>query len=90
MPSLAEQGIDGYDMVSWTGLVATAGTPKEIIERMSGILSTALKDPEMIDLLHKNGVDPAPDGSPAYFASFLDKEIKVWADAVRLAGVTLQ
>lgn len=89
VPSLAEQGIEGYDMVSWTGLVAAAGTPREIIERMSGILSAALKDPEMIELLHKNGVDPAPDGSPGHFASFLDKEIRVWADAVRLAGVTL-
>ena len=89
VPSIAEQGIGGYDMVSWTGLVATAGTPKEIVDRMAGILSAALKDPEMIELLHKNGVDPAPDGSPAYFASFLEKEIKLWGDAVKLAGVTL-
>ena len=89
MPSLAEQGIADYDMVSWTGLVAAAGTPKEIIDRMSTELQKALREPQFVELLHKQGVDAAPDATPGYFASFLAKEVKLWGDAVRLAGVTV-
>ena len=90
VPSFTEQGIDGYDMVSWTGLAAAAGTPREIVERMSAELQKALKEPQFVEQLHKQGVDAAPDATPGYFAKFLAKEVEVWGNAVRTAGVTTQ
>lgn len=90
VPSFTEQGIEGYDMVSWTGLSAAAGTPRDIVERMSAELQKALKEPKFVEQLHKQGVDAAPDATPGYFASFLAKEVEVWGNAARTAGVTVQ
>jgi tripartite-type tricarboxylate transporter receptor subunit TctC len=77
-------------MVSWTGMMAPAGTPKEIIDRMAAEFARALKDPQFVELMQKAGVEPAEDASPAAFAAFIAKEIALWGEAVKIAGVTLQ
>jgi tripartite-type tricarboxylate transporter receptor subunit TctC len=77
-------------MVSWTGMMAPAGTPKDIIERMAAEFARALKDPQFVAHMQKAGVEPAADASPAEFASFIAKEIALWGEAVKIAGVTLQ
>jgi tripartite-type tricarboxylate transporter receptor subunit TctC len=77
-------------MVSWTGLAAPAGTPKEVTERAAAELGRALKDASFVEHIQKAGGEPAADASPAQFASFIDKEIALWGEAVRTAGVTLQ
>jgi tripartite-type tricarboxylate transporter receptor subunit TctC len=48
VPGLAEQGFPGFDMVSWTGMMAPAGTPKDIIDRMAEGYARALKDPQFV------------------------------------------
>jgi tripartite-type tricarboxylate transporter receptor subunit TctC len=90
VPTVAEQGFPGFDMVSWTGMMAPAGTPKDIIDRMAAEFAGALKDPQFIEHMHKAGVEPAADASPAAFATFIAKEIALWGEAVKIAGVTLQ
>jgi tripartite-type tricarboxylate transporter receptor subunit TctC len=90
VPSLAEQGFPGFHMVSWTGMMAPAGTPKDIIDRMAAEFARALKDPQFVELMQKAGVEPAEDASPAAFAAFITKEIALWGEAVKVAGVTLQ
>jgi tripartite-type tricarboxylate transporter receptor subunit TctC len=90
VPSLAEQGFPGFHMVSWTGLTAPAGTPKDIVDRMAGELGRALKDPQFVEHIQKAGGEPAADASPASFADFMGKEIALWGEAVKIAGVTLQ
>jgi tripartite-type tricarboxylate transporter receptor subunit TctC len=89
VPTIAESGFAGFHAVSWTGMVAPAGTPKPVIDRIAGELARAMKDAGFVEQLHKNGVDPAnPD--PAEFSAFIAKEIVLWGDAVKVAGVTLQ
>jgi tripartite-type tricarboxylate transporter receptor subunit TctC len=88
--TIAEQGFSGFDMVSWTGMMAPAGTPKDIIDRMAAEFGRALKDPQFVEHMHKAGVEPAADASPAAFATFIAKEIALWGEAVKIAGVTLQ
>jgi tripartite-type tricarboxylate transporter receptor subunit TctC len=88
--TLAEQGFPGFDMVSWTGMMAPAETPKDIIDRMAAEFGRALKDPQFIEHMHKAGVEPAADASPTAFATFIAKEIALWGEAVKIAGVTLQ
>jgi tripartite-type tricarboxylate transporter receptor subunit TctC len=90
VPTLAEQGFPGFHMVSWTGLMAPANTPKDIVERMSGELARALKDAGFVEQIRKAGNEPAHDASPAEFAAFIAQEIALWGEAVKVAGVTLQ
>ena len=75
--------------MSWTGLTAPAGTAKPIVDRIAAELARAMKDASFVEQLHKNGVDPA-DPNPAEFAAFIGKEIALWGEAVKIAGVTLQ
>ena len=90
VPTLAEQGFADFHMVSWTGLMAPAKTPKEIVERMSAELARALKEPGLVEQIRKAGNEPAHDASPAEFAAFIANEIALWGEAVKVAGVTLQ
>jgi tripartite-type tricarboxylate transporter receptor subunit TctC len=90
VPTLAEQGFPGFHMVSWTGMMAPAGTPKELVDRMAGEFARALKDPQFVEHMQKAGVEPAADPSPAEFSAFIAKEIALWGEAVKTAGVTLQ
>jgi tripartite-type tricarboxylate transporter receptor subunit TctC len=89
VPTVAEQGYPGFHMVSWTGMMAPAGTPKEIIDRIAAEFARALKDPQFVALMQKVGVQPAADASPAEFSAFIAKEIVLWGEAVKIAGVTL-
>jgi tripartite-type tricarboxylate transporter receptor subunit TctC len=88
--TIAEQGFPGFDMASWTGMMAPTGTPKEIIDRMAGEFARALKDPQFVAHIESAGAEPAADASPAAFATFIAKEIPLWGEAVKIAGVTLQ
>ncbi len=89
VPTIAEQGYPGFHMVSWTGMMAPTGTPKEIIDRIAAEFARALKDPQFVALMQKVGVQPAVDASPAEFSAFIAKEIVLWGEAVKIAGVTL-
>jgi tripartite-type tricarboxylate transporter receptor subunit TctC len=90
VPSIAEQGYSGFHAVSWVGMMAPAATPKPIIDRMAGEFDRALKDPKFLEQVHNSGAEAAADTSPAAFATFIAKEIPIWADAVKSAGVSLQ
>ena len=90
VPTIAASGYPGYDFTSWTGLMAPAGTPKEIVDRMAAEIARAFTDPQFVANMQKAGVEPAADASPAQFAGFIGKEIARWGEAVKIAGVTLQ
>jgi tripartite-type tricarboxylate transporter receptor subunit TctC len=89
VPTLAESGFPGFHAVTWTGLVAPAGTPKAIIDKAAEVFARAVKDPKFLEQLDTNGVDPMGEG-PEKFAEFIKSEVALWADAVRTAGVKLQ
>src|SRR5262245_34890060 len=65
VPTIAESGYPGYDFTSWTGLMAPAGTPKEIVDRMAAEITRAFADPQFVANMLKAGVEPAPNASPA-------------------------
>jgi tripartite-type tricarboxylate transporter receptor subunit TctC len=90
VPTIAESGYPGYDFTSWTGLMAPAGTPKDVVDRMAAEIAHAFRDPQFVANMQKAGVEPAADASPAEFAAFIAKEIVRWGEAVKIAGVTLQ
>jgi tripartite-type tricarboxylate transporter receptor subunit TctC len=87
VPTIAES-YSGFDAVSWTGLMAPAGTPKDIIDKMGAVMTQAVKDPKFVEQIVKAGNEPLGFG-PAEFAKMIASEIPAWAEAVKNAGVKL-
>lgn len=88
VPTIAESGFPGFRGVSWNGMMAPAKTPREIIDRIANEFIRATKDPQFIAQLDKYGASPV-SYTPEEFAKFLQEDIALWAEAVKIAGVTL-
>jgi tripartite-type tricarboxylate transporter receptor subunit TctC len=88
VPTIAESGYPGFDAVSWTGMMAPAGTPKEIVDKLGAEMAKAVKDPKFVEQIVKAGNDPLGYG-PGEFAKLIATEIPAWAEAVKNAGVKL-
>jgi tripartite-type tricarboxylate transporter receptor subunit TctC len=88
-PTAAEQGVKGFSSYNWTGLLAPAGTPKAIIDRMHGILSKPLSDPATRKRLTDQGNEVAGEG-PAEYAAFIKTEIDKWGRVAKIAGIPRQ
>ena len=81
-PTVAEQGIAGFESVAWWGVVAPAGTPAAVIAQMNDELAKALKAPDVADKLAAQGMDVV-GGKPDALQSFLQGEISRWAKVVK-------
>ena len=89
VPTVAEAGYAGYNVITWNGLMGPAQTPKPIIERIAAEVARAVKDPAFAERLTKFGVDPLGN-SPEEFAKLIQAEIPLWIEAVEIAGVKTQ
>jgi tripartite-type tricarboxylate transporter receptor subunit TctC len=89
VPTIAESGFPGFRGSSWNGLVAPAATPDAIIDRLAAEFASAARDPKFIAQLDREGVDPL-GSTPAETRKFIADDIALWAEAVKVAGVTLQ
>ncbi|MCD6072376.1 MAG: LacI family transcriptional regulator [Microvirga sp.] len=85
VPTIAESGYEGFEATDWKALVAPAGTPAEIIERVSAEVKKALNDPDMIQRLHEEGSEPLV-GTPQELGQLLNDEYKQWAAIVKESG----
>jgi tripartite-type tricarboxylate transporter receptor subunit TctC len=81
VPTLAEAGMKGYDAGIWIGLLAPAGTPLVIIEKLSGAANEALNTEQVRTALQRQGTDPA-GGTPKEFADFIRADIEKWTAAL--------
>jgi tripartite-type tricarboxylate transporter receptor subunit TctC len=86
VPTMIEAGLPGYSAGIWMGLLAPAGTPPDIVDKLSQAANEALKSKEVLSLLQTQGVDPL-GGTPAEFAHFIDDELKKWDGVVKAAGI---
>jgi tripartite-type tricarboxylate transporter receptor subunit TctC len=86
VPTMAEAGLPGYDLGVWFGLLAPAGTPQPIVDRLAGIANAALKTPELIEPLRKIGIDTV-GGTPEEFARYIDAEVKKATDVAVAADL---
>ncbi|MPZ44581.1 MAG: hypothetical protein GEV05_14500 [Betaproteobacteria bacterium] len=85
VPTLDEQGVKGYDVRAWTGLVAPIGTPAPILDRISREVINAVTAPEMQKRIHD--LQLVPIGSTRQeFAAYLKSEIAKWGQAVKISG----
>ncbi|HZF77750.1 MAG TPA: tripartite tricarboxylate transporter substrate binding protein [Acetobacteraceae bacterium] len=86
IPTIAEQGVTGFDATQWYGLVAPAGTPRPIIERLNAECARILRGDRLRPRLEAEGADPAP-GTPEAFREFIVAERARWGDLIRTANV---
>jgi tripartite-type tricarboxylate transporter receptor subunit TctC len=86
VPTMVEAGVEGYSAGIWMGLLAPAGTPPEVVDKLSRAANEALKSKEVLSLLAAQGVDPL-GGTPAEFARFIEDELKKWDGVVKAAGI---
>lgn len=89
LPTIAEAGIPGYEMLNWLGLFAPAGTPPAIIERVSAETLRALGTPQVVKALHSRGAEPAPLDGKA-FAAFVKSEIEKWGKVVAATAMKVE
>jgi tripartite-type tricarboxylate transporter receptor subunit TctC len=85
LPTIAEAGVPGYEVINWFGVVAPAGTPKAIGVRINADLNKALTTRALIDSLYAQGADPA-GGSIAEFAAMIRRDLVKWEKVVRESG----
>jgi tripartite-type tricarboxylate transporter receptor subunit TctC len=89
LPTIAEGGVKGYGAAGWFSVVAPAGTPRPIVDKLNGILTAYVNRPDIQDRM--NGLAIAPlTSTPDELAAFIPVEIKRWAQVVKDAGITPQ
>jgi tripartite-type tricarboxylate transporter receptor subunit TctC len=88
VPTVAESGLPAYEAVLWQGYFVPAGTPRDIINKLSTDINRVLAMPDTIERLAGAGTDPFP-GSPEQFAAFLKVEIDKWGKVVKSIGLKM-
>lgn len=86
VPTVAEQGYPGFDVPTWFGLIAPAGTPREIVAELNRVVSAGLKSPEVVERFAQIGAEPAP-GSADQFAATIRDDSQRWAKVIKAANI---
>lgn len=89
VPTVAESGFPGFEATQWVGLLTTAGTPREIVERLNAEVNRALADADLIAKLTAQGLSPA-GGPPEAFQTLIATEIRNWAEVARAANIRVE
>ncbi len=87
IPSLAEQGLDGFDVATWYGLLAPAGTPRPVIQELHGALVEFVASADVRERMSAIGVE-SMSLSPDEFAKLIKRDIARWSEVARAAGVS--
>ena len=88
VPTIAEAGVPGYEMLNWLGLFAPANTPRAIVDRLNGEMLKIVRLPDVRDKLNAAGAEPAPLATDE-FAAFVKSEVEKWAKVVAATGMTV-
>ncbi|WP_083228973.1 tripartite tricarboxylate transporter substrate binding protein [Bordetella sp. H567] len=86
IPTMAEAGLPGYDTSTWGGVLAPAGTPAAIVDKLNAEINKALSAPDLRKTLEQAGIEPVTQ-SPRYFADFIDSEMVKWAKVAKAANI---
>ena len=89
VPTVAEQGFKDFDVTTWYGVFAPAGTPKDIVNTLNAEVNKLLATPEMKDAIHAQGAEPQAM-TPEQFGALLKADHQKWRGIVQGSGVTLE
>ena len=88
LPTMAEAGLAGYEVIGWTGVIAPAGTPPQIVQQLSAEVNRVMNLPEVREKLLAVAVEPMTT-TPEQFSAFIAAEIPRWARLVQASGAKL-
>src|SRR4051794_41150268 len=83
IPTLAEAGLPGFELVAWQGVVAPAGVPRPIVDQLAAQIGALLADPATRDKLTSNSLEPLAGSTPDTFTAYIRTEVDRWAGIVR-------
>jgi tripartite-type tricarboxylate transporter receptor subunit TctC len=89
VPTIAEAGVPGYEATIWLGIMAPAGTPTPVVDKLNGEINKILKQPETREAWAKQGAEPLVM-MPAEFDKYLRGDIDKWAKVIHTAGIKVQ
>ncbi|MGH8830127.1 MAG: Bug family tripartite tricarboxylate transporter substrate binding protein, partial [Polaromonas sp.] len=89
VPTVAESGVPGFEVVSWQGIFVPAGTPRPIIEQLHNEIRKILQQPEMQERLKTLGMQPSAMTTDQV-AAFQKTEVEKWAQVIKAANVKLE
>ena len=89
VPTFSEAGLPGYEVKSWQGILAPAGTPKPIIDKLAQEITRILNTPEMTEQLLVMGADPF-QGGPQQFAALIKTDLVRYAKLIKQANIKLE
>jgi tripartite-type tricarboxylate transporter receptor subunit TctC len=86
IPTMAESGLPGYQLIAWQGLVAPAGTPRNIVDTLAAQIAKMLADPATGGRFATLAIEPLPGSTPDSFAAYIKTEVDRWATIVKSSG----
>ena len=89
LPTIAEAALPGYAVTTWHGLLAPAGTPRPVVQRLNAEAVKALQAPDLRERFASQGVDPV-SSTPEQFAAFMKTELEKWRKVMAAAGTKLE
>jgi len=87
LPTIAEAGVPGYSAPTWSGVIAPAGVPRPIVDKLNAAINAAIRSPAMAAFYARIGDEPA-GGTPDEFAALIASDSKKWGDVIKRAGIT--
>ncbi|MDB5584914.1 MAG: tripartite tricarboxylate transporter substrate binding protein, partial [Bradyrhizobium sp.] len=90
IPTLAEAGLPGFELVAWQGVVGPAGLRRDIADQLAAQIGKLLADPATRDKLTTLALEPLPGSTPDSFAAYVKTEVDRWAVIVKNSGATLE
>jgi tripartite-type tricarboxylate transporter receptor subunit TctC len=90
LPTLAESGLPGFELVAWQGVVGPAGMPRAIVERLAAEIEKLVADPTTGQKLSTIALQPLPGSTPDRFAAYIKAEVDRWATIVKHSGAELE
>jgi tripartite-type tricarboxylate transporter receptor subunit TctC len=86
IPTIAEGGLAGYELVAWQGVVAPAGTPRQVVDALAAQIKKLLDDPSTRERFTSIAIEPLPGSTPDSFGDYIKSEVDRWADIVKKSG----
>lgn len=86
VPTMMEAGLPGYQTSSWGGILAPAGTPKAVVDKLNAQINKILAEPDVRERLRNLGIEPA-GGTPEQFGKYIQTELTKWAKVASDAGI---
>ena len=86
VPTMIEAGMADFETSIWFGLMAPAGTPREVTDKLGKAVREAVQSPEVVNAWRPQGIDPI-SGGPDQFARYIASELKRWGDVATAAGL---